>query len=1126
MKRNQKMTLGLLAACGAVAGLNTIASAQPDPRPTVVHISGATLLENFLNQPAGTLDFIDVDGNRASRGFPAGTPERQIQQLAPFDLPGLFGGGTGTTAIWDASTHLALCYSSVGSGNGLNELILNGRTFNLGVSGRTSNTGGPRPAPNATMSMPNRSGAYFNRYRYINSGVGNNADVTVGIITNDGNAGGFPIRAETTAGVNQFKALFTTPQSEAFTDSIIAPAASLGNFNEPWFDYNGNNIADSGEFADLDGNLAYGPLETFTDLNGNGRWDWLGSTSGTGGLTVIGGVTVDAAILDVPVRYAVRLGGTAAAIRNPGEAGYGSNARIAQLKTGANDPASNNANTLSSLAPAGVPAANINTASPDANTIFDTPLFFAPIAPTANFGVVGGLIPATGANTAVINMSDLQYLFGAGRASNGENLVVVTRDSGSGTRNGFQNSIGQDPSWGVGENIGARNNSLTNDRVGSSFLPSNKNGNPRVEETVYNSRLAVGYVGPERGLQNGGVDVRWLDSGYADILSVVNNLANYGGTTPQRPTLSSILNNTTGNAWVIGGPASFGTFGDPRANAPTDGGYGWMEPYGDTNLNLAYDLGEPFSDFNANSVRDAVDTGPAPLPFPMRNAKAAAAVNNITRSIDLFEAGFVTPFTPGELAAQSFILTNGLNRVQNLSNPTNLVANPSFNAALQTFILTVSGNVQGNPQYATYGSRVAPNTVNSRAGKVPSRATGTYSDSSVNAQAAIDGSFISQGGAALVGGAGGSVGRTNLPLRNLVAADFNADGLRNINDTAQLIGAWRQRSGGPAWVSPLATGDLASIATASGQLANAADACIEILGDFNADGNFDKHDVRYFADGLALEVTGPRAGRIDRRASFTALDNALNMATGGVDNNTFNTILATNPTNTAGCAKVYQPGDSRGDVANSTGRVTPGFQPIGAEGYAGSVVTDANTINGFDIDYVNAQFRKAAITDCSADWNTYTDAIITDITCDINGDLSVNQADVTQLVQGILGTNYGDANLDGVVNTLDLNLITAAAAANLGSGGNPFLTTSSRWSQGDINGDGLVTAADVSLVCIADINASGSITVQDIFDFLSLYFGSCPKADVNGSGTVTVQDIFDYLSFYFAGGCSSAITCP
>ncbi len=56
-------------------------------------------------------------------------------------------------------------------------------------------------------------------------------------------------------------------------------------------------------------------------------------------------------------------------------------------------------------------------------------------------------------------------------------------------------------------------------------------------------------------------------------------------------------------------------------------------------------------------------------------------------------------------------------------------------------------------------------------------------------------------------------------------------------------------------------------------------------------------------------------------------------------------------------------------------------------------------------------------------------------------------------------------------------------------------------------------------VCLPDVNRSGTITVQDIFDFLALYFTNDLGADYNNTFTVTVQDIFDFLAGYFAG-CS------
>lgn len=53
--------------------------------------------------------------------------------------------------------------------------------------------------------------------------------------------------------------------------------------------------------------------------------------------------------------------------------------------------------------------------------------------------------------------------------------------------------------------------------------------------------------------------------------------------------------------------------------------------------------------------------------------------------------------------------------------------------------------------------------------------------------------------------------------------------------------------------------------------------------------------------------------------------------------------------------------------------------------------------------------------------------------------------------------------------------------------------------------------------CRADFNNSGSLSAQDIFDFLNAWFAVNPAADFNASGTITAQDIFDFLNAWFAG---------
>ena len=799
MKSNRRNQL--LAACGLVAGVGGIASAQS----YLINQSGATLLENFLKAPAATNDYIDVDGDGVARIF--GTN----QQLAPFGLP----PGSVAGQVWIVQ------YRAVGSVNGFQELVDFGRSYVTTADG-------------VDLKSANASKAFHNRLQYITNGASSNA------IFNLGNGGGAPVRSTMPAGFNQSPvAEYTAP-----------PTASAG------------------------------------------------------------GIRVDMAPVDVPSVWAVFQGGTPVFNKLPGQSGYGNNARVSLNKDGTP--------TTFGHQLANLGTANLSVGTPDDNTIFDTRICFAPIAAMTNFGT--GLTQ--------IDQSNLRHLFASGRLASGENLMGVTRDAGSGTRNGFNNSLGLDPSWGMSENIGELSVAASQHLLGPDFIPTNKVGSGEMETTSRNHRLAIGYSGAERGINSG-----WLNGGIMEVLAVRNDLA--GGTEYSRPTINDVLDNDA-DGYTIGGPAIFAHFGDPRSAPVAKGG-------------------------------DPGNTNPA-----MRNVEAAAYLNNTTRSVTAFKnapGSNPTLFTPGEFLALNFILTSATDFVQGATNPTVLSPNPSLNQFLQDFVR--ASHVLGNAAYASFGTA-------SLNGKVPTRKTGeTYSDGVTGSQ----NFYITQGGAQISYGA-------NLPSRNRISGDFNGDGLRNLNDASEMLKAYRARNGGPSWTAPNGTGPIAG--------APGTDASIEIIGDFNGDGNFSASDVRYWADGLAID---PGTGRLDRKAGFEAIDNAWNTLTG--DNNFFDTAIAG-----GGGVGGYQPGMARFDVNNGSNRHTPGFAPIGQDG----------TISQLDVDYIKAQFINNPYVTGDADWADTGEAVGFDLSCDMTGDLRVNQDDVNAVL-GLLC--YPDCNGDGSLSVAD-----------------------------------------------------------------------------------------------------------
>ncbi|MFM9957976.1 MAG: dockerin type I repeat-containing protein [Phycisphaerales bacterium] len=737
-----------------------------------------------------------------------------------------------------------------------------------------------------------------------------------------------------------------------------------------------------------------------------------------------GGLRMDIAPLDVDPFWGQQFPGTGAFDKKPGDPGYGRNPGSPVNKDGTTVVGPGSSQQLVDISAEGRTLFS-GSGNGDANTIFGTPIVYNTVAAMVNLGV----------GRSEIRQSDLRHLNATGRLRNGENLVAITREAGSGTRNAFCNSVCLDPSFGVGENVGGDNSSTINlsQNAGPNFLPSNKIGTGDLTGTVPNNRLAIGYSGTETYTNNS-------LTGRMELLAIKPDLTNGSdavGSFARPSAFNQIFNNPlrgdNTSGYMIGGIQTFATIGDPLAAPAAQGG-------------------------TSNGRQ------------PMDNLQASAYINNINKSVLAFTSNpnqNSSTSSPGEFLGINFVFTNVPEFVQQQLNPCGWVANPTFASGATARTFALANSVFGRPANAPFYNNFGQAGLN---GRVPTRTTGqNYSDGTTGAAT----TYILQDATTA------SYGSTTFPVRNRIAGDFSGNGVRDIGDAADLVAAYRQRTGGPAWIAPDGSGPLAGFLGST--------ASIEILGDFNSDGNFNIQDVRYFADGLAIS-----GGIADRKAGFTAVDSAF----GG---NLFGTTKATgNP---------YANGDSRADIAGGTGR-TANFQPIAQDGL----------VNALDIDFVYGQFR--GLGDGVMNWDNTTDAIGKDYGANMtSGDTNVDINDVCEIVRTVLKTTFGDVNLDGVANCADLAVINQPAM--------PYAGT---WATGDVTGDGLVTTADVAqirgFILPGDLNGDGSVNTTDLTNFLGL-FGSAPACNatvfaLDPTGTsVTTTALTAFLSRF-----GTSVTCP
>ncbi len=357
---------------------------------------------------------------------------------------------------------------------------------------------------------------------------------------------------------------------------------------------------------------------------------------------------IDIATMDVPTSQFVSIGSEEDAFpfRRPFEQGYGRNP-ITPWDA-------NSTNQLADLR-----GLNINSANPDPNTIFDFPVGWLPFCFLAS--------RPTGLEN--VTVQELQCLYLTGRMPCGVNYNVATRHSGSGTRNACMASIGVDPSWGRGDNLGATGKGTEMEILGPDHQYNNIESSSTLRDCHRNNRFMVSYQS-----LYGSKGTPKINSGWYECLNVsfdcgrtfvrpedlvdpdeipddIENLIDKFGNQPNWQL--NIFWPNASNGWRIGGSETFATVGDPYA----------------TDLPV-----------HLNAYQRATHS------FGMRNPDAAAFIINIIESIKIVEQLGPNPSTagsPGQALAFKSIMVAGIYGLPNPECQSQFVVSPElYNPAL------------------------------------------------------------------------------------------------------------------------------------------------------------------------------------------------------------------------------------------------------------------------------------------------------------------------------------------------------------------------------------------------------------------------------------------------------------
>lgn len=675
-----------------------------------------------------------------------------------------------------------------------------------------------------------------------------------------------------------------------------------------------------------------------------------------------------------------------------------------------------------------------------------------------------GLVANPGTGLSRVTETEGKWLQSAGRLPNGANFNSTTREIGSGTRNQGDNNMNLDASWGGGErdrrslnptpyNDVDANGQTVQVRLGDEVNPNKdlfgvdaslaasvqprehrigplmrfsdkSSGGSGIRPVVVNNRMALGI------LSSGDIG----DRGRIELNGTVPAVAK---TDPMR-VLKIKWDFQTGEA----GDSAAGQYTQPTANDTTTGRYQmWSEAQGITVVGKDNDLNGTFesldtvgNDTNPNKpiFEDTIDHSGS-------TGVHRKFLNNINNSLSTFGQSptLITPadaviaagFVPPQIMKTTKEFDGGMQSVRTLSTVDPDGAGPGLSEADLFTALVTNDPPAGSQNLKSRLNWIDPSTDPVNFGT--QGFNGDITNNLVTYKIFADD---------LSNTSTTPTKQIVVKNRTVLMGDFNGDAVRDLNDAASLAQAYARSSKNGAINGNTPVTNLFGTLSSDDLI---------VLGDANGSGNIsgtnaapvynavERNDVKFFlygsmadtstyTDDFGVLVTSPtiqqrredgvRRGQLKKNLAIDTFNTRLDQLVG---------VIAGFTQAEADALKVDKLDVNMDGVRNRADAII-------VDGNVGKNFTNLTDVLGSVDDLVAAE-----LTDNN---------VITHVLGPADGTTSD-----FFLVRNALGSQLlsGDANIDGLVNLSDFNILT-------GNFGNSV----TRWSQADFDFNGLVNLSD------------------------------------------------------------------